>query len=340
MRVIISQNERFLPKDKWFSDFAHNMALNLCKQYPQYGFFLLSYDSKSTLPLPENASQINVTYPFIINWICKKWWYEKKIKATIQQVNADAIISFSHNKANTIIPEYRVILNAAIPQAAALSNNVRLLTTSMSVKKELMSRQVSEEKIKVIRPYIEDVYAPADFDTAEEVKKKHAAGKEYFLLDASDTSNAVIINVLKAFSVFKKWQRSDTQLLLININTNVELNKLLETYKHKQDVQILTDSISRNSEIISAAFAFIYLPVKDDFGLNLMQAMHCDVPVLTCEADVLKEIGNDAVLYVDAADVKDISEKLIKVFKDEKLRNQLIQKSRIQLKELAAEDIL
>jgi glycosyltransferase involved in cell wall biosynthesis len=42
----------------------------------------------------------------------------------------------------------------------------------------------------------------------------------------------------------------------------------------------------------------------------------------------MQEIAGDAALYVDPSDQTDIAEKMMRLYKDENLRNQLVEKGR------------
>ena len=59
-----------------------------------------------------------------------------------------------------------------------------------------------------------------------------------------------------------------------------------------------------------------------------LEAMRCDVPVITSADSSMQEIAGDAALYADANDHTDIADKMMLLYKDENLRNQLIEKGR------------
>lgn len=76
--------------------------------------------------------------------------------------------------------------------------------------------------------------------------------------------------------------------------------------------------------LIRGATAITFPSVYEGFGLPLVEAMICGVPVLTSNFGAMREIAGDASLAVDPYDVRDISRGLLQISEDEGLRAQLI----------------
>lgn len=336
MRVIINQNPYFLTKDKWFSDFARNTLLSVFHRHNDYEFLYLTYDSNNNIMLPQNVTSIKVFQPLLLPFFLRRWWYKRKIISLAKALKADAIISFQPFVLNTIMPEYVVALNG-ISDMNNIPSSIRIITSSIQKKELLQKKGLEESSIMLLRPFVDQNYTPLDFDSIEKIKAKYTEGKEFFLFEASNASDSFIIHVLKAFSVFKKWQLSNTKLVIINAELNNKTAILLDTYKHRHDIHIPDNAAEHDAALMASATALIYLPVSDNFGLRLAQALHAEVPVITHKTDVLEEIGGDAVLYTDAGDVQDIADKMMKLFKDEKLRNQAIKKGKTRAIQLQAE---
>lgn len=255
-----------------------------------------------------------------------------------KELNADVIISFQDYPLNTIIPEYIIALNNSF-SVGNIPASALIIVPSLLVKEQLKKEGLSENRIKLLRPFVDKSFTPLDFDSMETIKARHTAGKEFFLFEASGAPDNFIIHVLKAFSVFKKWQKSNAQLIILNAELHQQTTSLLQTYKHRQDIHLPENIEKDRSALMASATAVIYLPALDDFGLTLMEALHCEVPVITYNTGALTEIGGDAVLYTDPGDVQNIADKMMRIFKDEKLRSQLIQKTKIQHTHLNTETI-
>ncbi len=75
--------------------------------------------------------------------------------------------------------------------------------------------------------------------------------------------------------------------------------------------------------LYSAADFFAYPSLYEGFGLPILEAMACGVPVLTGDNSCLPEAGGDAALYVDAEEVTSIAAGLIRLAQESELRSTL-----------------
>jgi glycosyltransferase involved in cell wall biosynthesis len=107
--------------------------------------------------------------------------------------------------------------------------------------------------------------------------------------------------------------------------------KAYESLQHKQDV-IFPGHLSRNdlSRLMGGALALVYVSFFEGFGIPIVEAMNCDVPVITSNVSSMPEVAGDAALFVDPHSISDIATKLELIFKNESFRKQLIEKGRIQ----------
>ncbi len=58
--------------------------------------------------------------------------------------------------------------------------------------------------------------------------------------------------------------------------------------------------------------------------------MTCDVPVIVSNTSSMPEVGGEAALLVDPASPDDIAEKMMMIYKDERLRDRMIAAARIE----------
>ena len=133
------------------------------------------------------------------------------------------------------------------------------------------------------------------------------------------------------------------QLLIVAKKISHEFLEKLKSFKYKNEVKVLQDITKEDQVIITAAaYAFVYA-FSGDY-VYPVTAIRSGVPVIVSDAGALPEICGDAALYVNAADHKNIADKMMLVFKDEKLRKQLIEKGKVQIKkynwDIAAEQLL
>ena len=89
--------------------------------------------------------------------------------------------------------------------------------------------------------------------------------------------------------------------------------------------------------LYGAAIALTFVPYFEGFGIPMIEAMNCGTVVIASNVTSMPEVAADAALLVDPFSVNSISEAMIKVYADNQLRNELIQKGTIQCKKYSWE---
>ena len=138
-----------------------------------------------------------------------------------------------------------------------------------------------------------------------------------------------MVAVLKAFSLFKKWQKSNMKLLItgtISPQKNDVLDKL-GSYKYKDDVVILSFlNEVQTSNIIAAAYCCILPSYYEGFSTTVLSCLESGVPIIASNIEGMKEAGGEACIYTLADDVEEIANQMKLLYRDEQHRNVLIAK--------------
>ncbi|MCW3086812.1 MAG: glycosyltransferase family 4 protein, partial [Sediminibacterium sp.] len=136
-----------------------------------------------------------------------------------------------------------------------------------------------------------------------------------------------LINLLKAFSQFKKWQHSNMKLVLAGRLAwqYDEVIEKLKTYKYREDVVVTGYLPSAElARLTGGAYAMVYPSWFEGFGLPVIEAMQCEVPVITSSTSSMPETGGDAALYADPSQPDEIAKHMLDLYKDEIRRSRLI----------------
>jgi alpha-1,3-rhamnosyl/mannosyltransferase len=75
--------------------------------------------------------------------------------------------------------------------------------------------------------------------------------------------------------------------------------------------------------LVNGARGFVYPSLYEGFGLPVLEAMACGVPVLASNVSSLPEVVGDAGLLVDPSDVDAIAQGMVRLWDDEALRRDL-----------------
>jgi glycosyltransferase involved in cell wall biosynthesis len=166
--------------------------------------------------------------------------------------------------------------------------------------------------------------------TNEITRQKYTDGHDYFIYVGAVASHSNIIELLKAFSIFKNWQRSSLKLVLVDTE-NIEdeaLQKSMQLYKYKSDVIILKNmEQSVIKDLSSSAYAGIFPMAGAQYFPAIIHVMQQGVPVVVPERKDLKINLKDAVLFAATNHFNDIAAQMIEMYKNEKMRSELIKKA-------------
>ena len=109
------------------------------------------------------------------------------------------------------------------------------------------------------------------------------------------------------------------------------MEEVFSNMRFKNDV-IFTGRVSESNlqKITAAAFASTYVSSFEGFGIPIVEAMRCNVPVITSDVSSMPEIAGDAALLCDPFSYLTIRDAMIKIYTDPDLRNSLIEKGKIR----------
>ena len=103
--------------------------------------------------------------------------------------------------------------------------------------------------------------------------------------------------------------------------------------KFKNDVSFLGTMTDKSMALILAsAQALCFTSLFEGFGLPIVEAMKCHVPVITSNTSCMPEIAQNAALLVNPYDVNSIKNAMLNIEKNKKLRMDLIQKGHNRIK--------
>lgn len=89
--------------------------------------------------------------------------------------------------------------------------------------------------------------------------------------------------------------------------------------------------------LLSGARGFVYPSLYEGFGIPVLEAGACGVPVITSNTSSLPEVAGDAALLVDPHDVEAIADAMYRVLTDDALRAELIRRGHENVKRFSWE---
>jgi glycosyltransferase involved in cell wall biosynthesis len=344
----IAVNARFLLKGKlegigWFTHEIMRRVVNMHPEHQFVFFFDRPFDTSFLYAKNVEAVVLNppARHPFLW-WI----WFEWAIPRALKKHQADIFISTDgflslrtqiptllvmHDLAFEHFPEhlplkFRWYLRRFSPKFAKRAN--RIIAVSEYTRNDIVSTYgIESSKVDVIFNGANAHYRPLNFDEKTEIRAKYAEGAEYFVFAGALHPRKNVVNLLEAFTIFKKKQRSNMKLLIIGRyawNAG-EIEAKISNHPFKEDV-IRYDymQVEELSKVIGAAYGLVFVSLFEGFGIPVLEALKCRIPVIASDATSIPEVAGEAALYANTRDVQDIAEKMCLFYKDEHRRNQLI----------------
>ena len=348
--MVIAVNTRFLLREylEGYGYFLHEILLRVTRDHPEHQFiFIFDRPFDDQFIYSDNVMAI-VAGPQARHPLLWKWWYDFKVPSILRKYKADVFISTDgFCSLNTKVPQCLVIHDLAFLHFPRLLSPSRALyykrytprflkkaavvaTVSSFSKQDIVTQyKVPEEKIRIVPNAAREIFMPVSQEIKQETKNRYSEGKEYFVYVGSIHPRKNLLNLLKAFSVFKKRLKSNMKLLLVGRLAwkYKSFNESLKTYKYRQDV-VLTGYLPESElvNVVGSAYGLLYPSLWEGFGLPVLEAMRSDIPVITSSHSAMQEVAGDAALFADVNNFNDIAEKMMLLYKDEGLRNELIHK--------------
>ncbi len=225
-----------------------------------------------------------------------------------------------------------------------------ILVPSNADKDAISERYPSlASKIEVIYPALQEPIEPLGWSQQEQVKLRYSGGRDYFLFAGELSEEHEPIELLRAYSLLKKWLMTGMPLVLAGAATKYTptLERLLLTYKYRSDVSVYPDlESSELQELVSAAYALLW-PLEPNGrvlakgeGYPVEWAFNAGVPVLGSDIPAMNELVAGAALLSPPGDLQQQAHSLMMIYKDEQLRNSLIARGRERIIKLNRQNTL
>ena len=328
------------------SSILYNCLLQLAKEQPGSHFLLLvnnDFYAQENLPANVEMSRVNLAPK---NAITLHYWYNFKLPSLLKKYKVSCFLTEGNILSlRADIPQFLLVNDLSFlhrkpvlvqEHAGYIKRNFHkflqkasgIFVTETFLKETLLVRYPAiKEKLSVAGHGLDEAFRPISWDQKESILETFSGGTEFFIAECSRLTQANVFSLVKAFSLFKKRQKSDMQLvLLLKELTIEECVRDFHLYKYRADVKTIAyTNDSRYAEMLGAAYASIYLPaepVAENAGLNALKSA---IPLITFNNAAAAGMYGEAALYTGPSE-KEIAENMMLLYKDESLRKTLIEK--------------
>lgn len=189
------------------------------------------------------------------------------------------------------------------------------------------------DKIDVVYNGINEQYCPLSAAEQTQIRQHYTQGCPYFLFVGAIHPRKNLANILRAFDLFK--QQSDNRVKMVIAGRkawqSTEAFEVYEAMQYKEEVLFLGHlEVGELAKIIASALALTYISFFEGFGIPIIEAFACDIPVLTANVSSMPEVAGDAALFLDPTQPNEIAAALLKIYEQPDLRKELTAKGRLQ----------
>jgi glycosyltransferase involved in cell wall biosynthesis len=360
----IAINTRFLLKNKlegigWYT---YEVLQRLVENHPEDEFvFFFDRPFHPDFIFGKNVTPV-VLFPPARHPLLFIWWFEWSVARALKHHKADVFFSPDNFLClNTIVPTLLVVHDVAYKHFKAhdkwinrlyyrffmprfLKKAAHILTVSQAVASdlpELVATGSDNSKITVAYNGCRKEFTPLSIEAPNKVKRQYLdgtpldnwEGADYFLFVGAVHPRKNVHRLIEAFEVFKNQVNSPIKLVICGRfawQTGV-VKAAFDKAIHKKDI-VFTGYIPDADvpKLTAAAFAVVYTSLFEGFGLPILEAMYCDVPVITSNVSSMPEVAGDAALLVNPESVSEIAKAMKLLVENPELRQELIEKGRAQ----------
>lgn len=348
----IAVNTRLLIRNRlegigWFTC---ESLKRITTQHPEHHFFFIfdrEYD-------PEFIFSDNITpiiqFPQARHPVLYYTWFEMAIPKLLERLKPDLFLSpdgflslktpvksmavfhdlnFEHYPQD--IPYWtRRYYRQYFPKYAARAS--RIATVSEFSKADIVRQyKVSPDKIDVVFDGANEAFHPLTKQEKKKIRADFSGGLPYFIFIGSLHPRKNLVNLFRAFDLFKKSNPSEVKLFIVGAkkwwtrDIDIAYNRMVFS-----DDVVFTGrlDVGELAGVLGSALALTYVSYFEGFGIPIVEAFHCDVPVITSNVTSMPEVAGDAALLVNPFDPESIAEALYKAYQYESIREELVVRGR------------
>lgn len=243
------------------------------------------------------------------------------------------------NKFSTIKSKYlKYIMKKGARKAS------KIIAVSQSTKNDIIHLLgIEKDKITVIYEASNlSMYPKANGVTSNsDILKKYSVKKPYFLYVGEKRPHKNLEGLIKAFAIFKEKYDQWNSCLVISGKKYSTYHEYITTTENLgvKDSLIFTGFIPEKylKTIYTEAEALLLISFYEGFGIPILEAMECGIPVITSNISSMPEVAGEAALLVDPNNIQEIVEKMNSIVSSKTLRKQLIESGFKRVKQFSWE---
>ncbi|MFS0555802.1 glycosyltransferase family 4 protein [Brevibacillus sp. 179-C9.3 HS] len=207
----------------------------------------------------------------------------------------------------------------------------RVIADSSQTKQDIMKLlHVPEEKIDVVYLAADPMFKPMSPLECEYVRERYVLPGKYVLYVGTIEPRKNLMTLIRAFDKMKKRGHIEEKLVIVGAK-GWKFSPIFELMKECQlENDVIFLGYVNDEDLVSiynGATSLVLPSVYEGFGLPLLEAMQCGIPVLGSNVSSIPEVIGDAGILVEPMDIDSWVDSIENVVSDKQLHQRLVSKS-------------
>jgi glycosyltransferase involved in cell wall biosynthesis len=196
-----------------------------------------------------------------------------------------------------------------------------IIAVSKQTKEDIIGfYKVPDEKITVTYLSADSSLQRASMEEIEATKARYNLPNQYLLYVGTLEPRKNIPYMLEAYSIAKRKYQIPHKLVIVG-KKGWKYESIFQTIeKNKLENDIIFTGYVKDEDlpaIYSGASVFLFPSIYEGFGLPVLEAMKCGVPVITTNVSSLPEVAGDAGILIPLDDVGYFADQIFELVNDD-----------------------
>jgi len=339
--------KRIVQNNTGLGNYGRYVIEILSRFYPDNHYFLFAPKRKKNERLSLLHAQANVSFVFpsgirrMVPTIWRTFGIRKDLinskSAIFHGLSNELPIGMPHSKMKKVVtihdliflryPEFyhpidRWVYRWKFQHACRIAD--RIIAVSECTKRDIVSFfSIPEEKITVVYQGCHRQFSqPVTDEKKLEIMEKYKFPPRFLLYVGSIEPRKNLLLVVKALS------RIPDDIHLVAIGKATSYQTIVEAYARQSGLESRLHI--RNNFLFSdlpatyqSATVFLYPSFYEGFGIPIIEALSCGVPVIAATGSCLEEAGGPDSVYVNPENDRELAARITEIVNNESLANQM-----------------
>lgn len=345
MRIAVNTRLLLHHKLEGIGRYMHETLSRMVRNHPEHEFiFYFDRPFHPSFVYGPNVQPV-VLFPQARHPFLYMWWFDWSIARALKRDKIDVFLSLDgYNVLNTNVPSVLVVHDIAYFHIPDAMNRIgmwyhkkympqfchkasHIVTVSQFTKQDIVSKfKLDAAKIDIVYNAPSNGFKPLTPSEVEATRKDVSNGKPYLLYVGAMHPRKNIANLLLAYDAYRKVNPDGLPLVIVGRKawSTEAIDQAYASMQYSNEV-IFTGRVEEDTlhRITASAHCMVYVPLFEGFGLPIVEAMACGVPVITSNCTSMPEVAGDAALLVNPTQVSAIADAMLKITSDKHCYEQL-----------------